>query len=151
MGRNRFRAILSHLHLNDNTRMPQRGDEGFDKLYKVRPLLERVRINSQLCYQPHQQLAVDEAMILFKGRSSLKQYMPLKPVKRGYKAWCICDSTNGYMYNLDLYTGASVGSLADDDGLGSRVVQKLMEPLYNLNHHVYMDKTFSAVCPLLLN
>lgn len=145
MGRNRFRAILSHLHLNDNTRMPQRGDEGFDKLYKIRPLLERVRINSQLCYQPHQQLAVDEAMILFKGRSSLKQYMPLKPVKRGYKAWCICDSTNGYMYNLDLHTGASIGSLADDDGLGSRVVQKLMEPLYNLNHHVYMDNFFSSV------
>ena len=49
------------------------------------------------------------------------------------------------MYNLDLYTGASIGSLADDDGLGSRIVQKLMEPLYNLNHHIYMDNFFSSV------
>jgi hypothetical protein len=49
-------------------------------------------------------------MVLFKGRSSMKQYMPLKPIKRGYKCWCLWDSTNGYMYNIDVYTGATVGS-----------------------------------------
>ena len=81
MGRNRFCSILSHLHLNDNSRMPGRSDPDYDKLYKVRPLLERIRLNSQASYQPHQQLAVDEAMILFKGRNLLKQYIPLKPIK----------------------------------------------------------------------
>jgi hypothetical protein len=85
--------------------MPGRADQGYDKLYKVRPLLEKIRHNSKACYQPHQQLAVDEAMILFKGRSVMKQYMPLKPIKRGYKMWCLCDSTNGYLYNMALYTG----------------------------------------------
>ena len=36
-------------------------------------------------YQPHREVAVDEAMIKFTGRSSLKQYMPMKPIKRGIK------------------------------------------------------------------
>jgi hypothetical protein len=53
MGRNRFRSILSHLHLNDNSKMPQRGSPNFDKLFKIRPLLDGIRENSQVCYQPH--------------------------------------------------------------------------------------------------
>ena len=47
-------------------------------------------------YDPHQEVAVDEAMIKFTGRSTLKQYMPLKPVKRGIKVWALADSHNGY-------------------------------------------------------
>jgi len=60
-------------------------------------------------------------MIAFKGRSSMKQYMPLKPVKRGYKAWCLSDSTTGFVTTFDIYTGKAQ---AADDGysLGKRVV-----------------------------
>lgn len=65
MSRHRFRSLLSHLHLNDNSTAPDRSSQQFDKLYKVRPLLERIHNDSQICYQPHQQLSVDEAMILF--------------------------------------------------------------------------------------
>ena len=143
MGRNRFCSILSHLHLNDNSKMPQRGSPNFDKLFKIGPLLDGIRENSQVCYRPHQHLSIDEAMVLFKGRSSLRQYMPNKPIKWGYKCWCICDATNGYMYNVDVYTGAS-GNL-DEDGLGATVVQKLLQDLYNANYHVYMDNFFSSV------
>ena len=34
-------------------------------------------------------------MIRFKGRSSLKQFMPMKPIKRGIKVWVRADSHNG--------------------------------------------------------
>ena len=144
MPRKRFLSILSHLHLNDNSKMPTRDSLQFDKLYKVRTLLGRIKDNSQTNYYPHQQLAVDEAMILFKGRSTLKQYMPLKPCKRGYKSWCMCDSYNGYMYNIDIYAGKSVVG-SNEDGLGTRVVKSMMEPLYDRGHHIYMDNFFSNV------
>ena len=143
MSRKRFRSILSHLHLNDNSRMPQPGSPEFDKLYKVRPLLDRIRANSQAAYQPHQQIAVDEAMVLFKGRSAMRQYMPKKPVKWGYKCWCACDATNGFMYNVDVYQGA--GSTLDEAGLGATVVLHMMVPLYDCNHHVYTDNFFSSI------
>ena len=68
-------------------------------------------------YYPHQQVAVDEAMVFFKGHSTIKQFMPLKPMKRGYKVWCICDSINGLAYQIEVYLGAteegSDGSLGD--------------------------------------
>jgi hypothetical protein len=79
ISRNRFRSILSHLHVNDNSQMPQPGSPNFDKLYKLRPLLSDIHLNSQRGYQLHQQLAIDEAMVLFKGRSSIRQCMPKKP------------------------------------------------------------------------
>jgi len=36
---NRFGWILSHLHFNDNSLKPKRGEIDYDKLYKIRPLL----------------------------------------------------------------------------------------------------------------
>nr|CAH7747061.1 unnamed protein product [Callosobruchus chinensis] len=84
--------------------MPKRDDPNFDKLYKVKPFLEKVKDNFQKHYKLHRNIAVDESMIKFKGRSSLKQFMPKKPVKRGYKVWSLADS-EGYLYNFDIYTG----------------------------------------------
>ncbi|KAJ8973291.1 hypothetical protein NQ317_019598 [Molorchus minor] len=47
-------------------------------------------------------------MILFKGRSThKKQYNPQKPIKRGYKIWCVADQL-GYVCNFDVYQGVEV-------------------------------------------
>ena len=85
ISRDRFEIVTRFLNLNDDTLMPARGSPTFDKLYKVRPFVESIRANLLSQYMPHKQLSVDEAMIKFKGRSSLKQYMPKKPIKRGIK------------------------------------------------------------------
>ncbi len=74
-------------------------------LVKVRPLLNYLGEKFQSMYNPGKELAVDEAMIKFQERSSLKQYMPKKPVKRGVKVWVLGDSSNGYFCRLDVYTG----------------------------------------------
>ena len=98
----RFR-VLTTLHLADNSLAIPRGQPGFDKLYKIRPLLNIIVTNTQAAYSLHREISVDEAMIGFKGRSSMKQFMPMKPTKRGYKAWCLCDPHNGLTYNVDSY------------------------------------------------
>jgi hypothetical protein len=79
----------------------------------------------------------------------MKQYMPLKPVKCGYKIECLCDSSNGYAYNIQVYTGASNGSV--EDTLGSRVVKTMMELLRGKGHHVYMDNSMKLAKYLLLD
>lgn len=48
---------------------------------------------------------MDEAMVKYKGHTSLKQYMPMKPIKRGIKMWCSADSHSGYVtltFTLDI-------------------------------------------------
>lgn len=138
----RFGWILSNLHLNNNSIMPVHGSANFDKLYKVRPLLDQLKTNFQSCLQPHEKIAVDESMIKFKGRSSLKQYLPKKPIKRGYKVWVLADET-GYCWNFDIYTGKTGDQT--EKNLGARVVKSLAAPLTNKNHKIYFDNFFSSV------
>ena len=66
-------------------------------------------------------------MIKFTGRSSLKQYMPMKAIKWDIKVWVLGDSSNGYFSNFQIYTG-KVGATAET-GLGARVVKDLTHDL----------------------
>jgi hypothetical protein len=84
----------------------RREERAYDKMHKVRPLMNIVNDNSMAEYHPHREISIDEAMIAFKGRSSIKQYMPMKPTKRGFKMWSSCDAYNGYVINHRPYLGS---------------------------------------------
>ena len=105
MSGRRFELLLSNLHLNDDQRMPGRDSPHFDKLYKVRPLVDKLVEAFQHHYQPKKNLSVDESIIGFKGRLSWIQYMPKKPTKWGIKTWTLADASNGYIWNVKVYTG----------------------------------------------
>jgi hypothetical protein len=81
MPRNRFSWPLGYIQLNDNSELPKKGEEEYDKLYKIRPLLEVLSKTYLKSYRPTKMQAIDDSVIKFKGRSSIKQYMPLKPIK----------------------------------------------------------------------
>lgn len=138
----RFKALLRTLHLNDNTLAKRPGEPGYDRLFKIRPLLDEVLKNSSRLYIPHREVSIDEGMVLFKGRSSYKQYMPQKPVKRGFKVWCLAGSKNGYLHAFEVYTGASGGT---SDGLGASVIKRLAKGLRKKGYHLYFDNFFSSV------
>ena len=87
ISRDRFREISRYLHFVDNTTLPPRGSPGYDRLGKVRPVIDHLSKRFTDLYEPHREVAVDEAMIKFTGRSSVKQYMPMKPIKRGIKVY----------------------------------------------------------------
>ena len=119
MPRTRFDWLLGNLHLNNNALQPKYGEPGFDKLYKVRPFLNTLSENFAKFYRPSENISIDESMILFKGRSSLRQYMPNKPIKRGYKVW-VRASESGYVDQFEIYTG-KIGNKSETN-LGARVV-----------------------------
>ena len=139
----RFKKIRQALHANDNSKTPKKGEPMYDKLYKVRPLLDMINMAFRNNAVPSSSQSVDEAMIKFKGRSSLKQYMPLKPIKRGYKVWVRADSRTGYAYEFDIYTGRRDDGDASV-GLGAQVVQKLCSTLNGSSTHVAFDNFFSS-------
>ena len=60
-----------------------------DRLYKVRPVITTVLAACRAHYRPHRQQAVGEAMVAFKGRSSMKQYLPMKPVNVVLRSGCV--------------------------------------------------------------
>lgn len=137
----RFSWLLNYIHFNNNHVQPKRGHSNYDKLYKIRPILNYIGENFNKLYKPHREVAIDEAMVKFKGRSSLKQFMKDKPIKRGYKIWMLCDKS-GYNLKFQVYTGKCENSV--ELGLGARVVLDLCEGLEHKNHVVYMDNFFSS-------
>jgi len=139
----RFKKILQGFHINDNSKALKHGDPQYDRLHKVRPLLQKLNKEFQGQSVSSTSQSIDEAMILFKVRSTLKQYMPQKPIKRGYKVWARCDSTTGYVYQFDIYTGKAANEQACVS-LGSRVVLCLSEAIQGTNSHVTFDIFFSS-------
>ncbi|GFO23342.1 PiggyBac transposable element-derived protein 3 [Plakobranchus ocellatus] len=97
---NRFEKILSIEHLNDNDLMrPRRGGAGYDRLFRVRPLIEKLNIQFEACAEKEMWVSVDEQIIPFKGRHSLKVYMMKKPKKWGYKVW-VMTRASGYVHKF---------------------------------------------------
>ena len=131
--RDRFRDIRRYLHFVDNETIPPPGTPGNDLLGKIRPFFNYINSQCMKLYQPQRDVSIDEAMVKFQGRSSLKQYLPLKPVKRGIKVWVLAD-TNGYFWNMHVYTGREN---SPEKGLGARVVKDLTSPLQQKFHHIY--------------
>ena len=143
MPRNRFEEILKYLHCNDNSIIPQ---DNKDKIYKIRPLANTLNRRFKVCYETTRRISIDESMILFKGRSSLKQYNPMKPIKRGYKLWCVADQ-NAYISTFEVYQGKNEELQEEfkEFGLGERIVLSLSKPEWNKYKIVYADNYFISI------
>ena len=76
-----FIELHRYLHFVDNDTLPQPGQDNYDTLGKVRPIINILTSNFSATYEFWHDVSIDEAMIPFKDHSTLKQYMPEKPVK----------------------------------------------------------------------
>ena len=97
ISRKRFLEIQQFLHFTDNETIIPCGEPGYDRLAKVHPVIEAVQKTFLESYRPNKENSIDEAMVKFKGRSALKQYVPKKPTKRGFKMWVRADAINRYV------------------------------------------------------
>ena len=140
--RDRFEHLQRFLHITDTSNNPPSGQPGHDRLCHVRPLIERVATNCRNSYNASMEVSVDEAMVAFSGRLCFKQYLPLKPTKRGIKVWMRADPNNGYLNDFQIYTGRVSNNTEKD--LSSRVLMDLVRPIANKGHHIYCDSFFSS-------
>ena len=145
MSWNCFEQLCSQLHFNDNSLAPAQRTPEYDGPYKIKPVLDVICGKSKPLHSLGQNISVDEAMVKFKGRSSLKQYQPMKPIKCGFKIWCIADSTNGYVGSFIVYTGKSGEGPTTD--LGYKVVMVVCKDLLGKGYHVYCDNYFTRQQP----
>lgn len=123
----RFENIQRYFHVANTMQDPPRNQPGHDKLVHERTIMERIRENFKGQYNAHREVFIDEAMIGFSGRLGFKQYVPLKPTKRGIKVWVRADPYNGFMNDFQVYTGKERN--LPEANLGGRVVLNLMEPV----------------------
>jgi hypothetical protein len=97
MTRDRFEEILRLLHFSNSDLQPASDSCGYDKLYKIRAVLDSIGAHFMefVDFEPH--LSIDEQMVPFKGKHGLKNYMKGKPCKWGYKVFALA-GRSGYIY-----------------------------------------------------
>ncbi|CAH1991505.1 unnamed protein product [Acanthoscelides obtectus] len=98
----RFKKLRRRIQFQDNNTDPQG-----DRLFKIRPLREKLR---QKCIGIEEEglFSIDEMMIAYKGKKagSLRQYMPKKPNKWGFKMF-VRAGVSGIVQDFLIYTGSS--------------------------------------------
>lgn len=142
MSRNRFEKLRTYLHFNDNEKMKNRGDPDYDKLFKLRPFINALQENFSNI-EPEEHNSIDEIIIPFKGRSSLKQYVKNKPHKWGIKVFARA-GMSGIVYEFEIYVGKGTADKAEL-GISGDIVVKLCSNLpKNRNFKVYTDNWFSS-------
>ena len=119
----------------------------YDKIYKVRPMLDRMLPLFHHYYSPCQQLSLDEGMILTKNHLPIKQYIRDKQVRCGIKSFLLCEAKTGYILNAGIYTGQVKDCHWPLLGLAGSVVCHIVKnwQVANKNHMLFMYRFYNSV------
>jgi hypothetical protein len=137
--RDRYLQIKKWLHAGDNDNL-----DATDRLTKIRPFLDLMKKNILRWGIHSEHLSIDESMVPYFGRCGLKMFLKGKPVRFGYKIWCLCDS-QGFLYNFDVYTGRKSNQPVQKTPLGTRVVRDMVSVIpHPSSHMVFFDNFFTS-------
>lgn len=146
MPQNKFEQMREFIHFNNNYTMLPLTNRNSDRLFKIRPLITSINKNFQ-SIPLEQYLSIDEQMCSCKARSFIKQYMPLKPSKWGFKLFVLCGSS-GFAYNFEIYTGQEnvIEQKEPNLGASANVVVRLAKiiPKY-LRYRLYFDNYYTTL------
>ena len=145
MSHDRFDLIKRFLHFNDNFEDKKRDDVTRDRLFKIRPIFEKLQQNC-LVVDPEEHNSINEQIIPFKGRSFLRRYMPKKPQKWGFKIFSR-NGASGMLYDFELEGAPDPNRVEVVDEIrycGDDVGLRLCGHLLQLkNHKLYFDNYFT--------
>ena len=84
-------------------------------------------------------------MVLYYGHHGCKQFIRRKPIRFGYKIWCV-NTSNGYLIQSIPYQGAETTSDIKGLGIGGSVVIDLLSKLdASCHYEVYFDNLFASL------
>jgi len=133
MSRNRFQLIQRYLHFNNNNA----AGTNKDRLYKIHIILDIVVNNFRTNYIPDREISLDEGMLGWRGRLRFRVYNARKITKYGILVQMVCESSTGYICNLQIYDG-KCGPLTETVGF-------LLEPYEGKGYHLYLDNYYNSV------
>ena len=145
MRRDRFEKIMRFIHCADNTNLDRQ-----DKMCKLRPLINLMKERFMKNYIPEQCMNYDECMIPYFGRHPCKQFIRGKPIRFGFKAWCL-NTSSGYLISFEIYQGNRVSANDEYESHYGKCAAPLVEMLDNLPHdtkslpfRLYFDNLFTG-------
>ena len=132
MSRKRFEDILRYLCVVD-VRSARDSSAIQDRLWRIRPFIDRLLSTFKTLFEPGKELSLDEATCPFKGRDSFRKYNP----KWGIKVYELCDAATRYCCSFKI--AAAESSTAYD------VVFDLMHDYLGKGHELYVDHYYTSI------
>ena len=79
---------------------------------------------------------LDEAMIKFSGRSKFIVYMPLKPIKYGFRVYTVAAAKEPIVLSMSIYDGVK--------STLPKLIGNIVMPYKQKGHKLYMDRYYST-------
>ncbi|KAL4132168.1 hypothetical protein QTP88_009375 [Uroleucon formosanum] len=141
----KFFQIMKFIHCADNNEI-----KIDDKTWKLRNLMKKIQTRCIENFVPVQNINYDESMIKYFGRHSCKQFIQGKPIRFGYKMWCL-NSSDGYLINFDIYQGKLPGGKTTYENVFGKCTAPLIYFLENLSpekrklsYRIFCDNLFTS-------
>jgi len=135
-----FIEIKRYLHIADKRHL-QTGS----KAAKVLPLYNSLNQNLVQFGIWHSSLSIDDSMVPYIGRHSINTFNSGKPIRFGYKLWCLC-GPGGFPYHMKIYTGKDEQDSSQP--MGSRVFNHMVDFIETSSatkhHQLFFDNFFAS-------
>ena len=143
MSYNKFKLIDKFLHFVDDEEL---GDD-YPRAAKIQPVWDYVSSKFSMLYTPKQDIAIDESLLLWKGRLMWKQSILTKRARFGVKSFLLCESESGYIYWSLLYTGKEMTDALTGDQyhyVATKIVFTLLDGLIDKGYTLFIDNWYSS-------
>ena len=147
MSRNKWKNIMKCLRFShqDTVVLGQPGT-------RIEPFLDKLRVKCRSCIHPGLHIAIDEALILYKGRLHFRQCIRTKRSRFGIKVFLNCPGDpkyQGYTYDFEVYYGEATNFYTPDNpgnlSVSEEIVVKLLCDLLDCGRHVVTDNWYTSL------
>jgi len=149
-----FSKVISHrrhvllkkfIHFTDNSTYNANTHPN-PKLNKLWPIIQHLNKKFSSAITLEEDVTIDESLMLYKGRLSWIQYIPLKRARFGIKYFMLCESKSGYIHSFLIYTGKEtiIDNAYKDEAKGLQIVMHLMKPILHLGHCLTTDNFYTS-------
>lgn len=96
--------ISWNIHMSDPDKdvenAKRKGTPEYDRLFRLRPLMDSISEARKALYHPRRNLSVSERVVASKAQTEFKQSLRSKKTKWGFKPFVLADSSNGSAWDL---------------------------------------------------
>lgn len=143
----RYDAISACLHMSDPAKDSlndqQRGQPGYDALFRLKPLHNQILSACRALYHPHQNITIGEHNVGSRSHHSMKWFIKDQPKRWGFKLFLLTDIKTGYTCDFSVYQGRSL--TPSGNGLSYDAVMNLIRVLeLGTGYHVYVDNFYTS-------
>ena len=150
MSRDRYLSIMKFLRFT----MPDHVKKGVPST-RLDTFTDRILVPMMETVDAGKRIAIDEALVLWKGRLGFRQFIKSKRSRFGVKVFVMCNSEkewSGYCYNFSVYYGKQSTENyvlpnvpgVEELSVSEKIVVHLANSVLGQGRHIFVDNWYSS-------